>query len=65
MKDEQKEQFSYKVDLLICLSTAVSFSISVLLGLHTYLLLKNWTTIEAFALFQNDIFSQQTYGESW
>ena len=40
-------------------------SLSVLLGLHTFLLMKNWTIIEGLALYSNDLFSEQPFCQSW
>ena len=44
---------------------AMSFSILILLLLHTVLILNNWSTVEAWGLWNNNIFKTHTYGQCW
>lgn len=46
-------------------SGSMSFAIGVMLLFHTYVIFKNWTTFEAAALFDNNIFKEMSYGKCW
>ena len=44
---------------------AVSASLSLLLIIHTIIILNNWSTVEFVPLMENNIFKRQTFLESW
>ena len=52
-------------DLWVVLSGALSVSLGIMLGFHTYLLCRNWTTLEMTELVRKDIFKDQTFKSSW
>lgn len=44
---------------------AVSASVTILLVMHTFFILNNWSTIEYAALSKHNIFKNHSYGRSW
>jgi hypothetical protein len=54
-----------EADLWVVLSGALSVSLGIMLGFHTYLLCKNWTTLEMTELMRKDIFKDQTIKSNW
>jgi len=56
-RDLQKQKYDSKISFLICYSAAWSFALTIMTILHTFMILKNWTTLEAPALMrERDIF---------
>lgn len=53
---------SARIAMILQLEMVVSFALGVsvlgLLSLHTALILMNWSTLEGYALFRNDIFRE-------
>jgi hypothetical protein len=65
-RDLQKRSYDSKISFLVMYSAAWSFALTGMTILHTVLICKNWTTLEAVALMrERDIFKDQTVLESW
>ena len=52
-------------DLFVTLAFAMSISLFIMLIIHTFLLCKNWTTLEVSQLSTNNIFKNQSCLTSW
>ena len=56
-RDLQKRRYDSKISFLVMYSAAWSFALTGMTILHTVLICKNWTTLEAVALMrERDIF---------
>ena len=56
-RDTQNDKYDSKISFLIAYSGAWSFALTGITGLHTFLIMKNWTTLEMAALMkERDIF---------
>jgi hypothetical protein len=55
-----KEYMRNKTEMFTTMAFAMGISVGVMLGIHTYLLLKNWSTLEVSQLSGNDIFKNQS-----
>ena len=44
---------------------ACSCSVFILLVLHTFFIINNWSTLEYSALMSKNIFKNHSYGKSW
>lgn len=65
-KELQKVAYSSRISFIVMMSLSWGIAIGVLLGTHTFLICKNWTTLEMSALSQErDIFKDQTKRQSW
>jgi hypothetical protein len=51
--------------MFLTLAFAMAISLFAMLCIHTFLLLKNWSTLEVSQLSDNNIFKDQSYLESW
>ena len=65
-KDLQKQSYNSHITFLVIYSAAWSFALFNMTAMHTYLICKNWTTLEMAALRkEKDIFKDQSVRESW
>jgi hypothetical protein len=46
----------YKTEMFLTLGYAMAFSVGAMLAIHTFLLCKNWSTLEMSQLSGNNIF---------
>ena len=60
---DEETQREYMNTRLSCFT--VGATLLMLMSVHTVLILKNWTTLEGYALMSNDIFKEQTACQSW
>ena len=59
------EKGSIYFPLTMLVAFALGVSLIGLLLMHTVLILNNWSTVESYALFWNNIFREQSYMQNW